>query len=181
MIRIISGVWKGKRILAPKNFIVRPTTDFAKEALFSLLSVRYDFQNIKVLDLFSGIGSISYEFASRGCNSILSVDNNGHHIKFISETAKILGFDQIYTIKYDAQKFIENQSENSFDIIFADPPYEFSTENYQKLIDTIFQKNLLTANGLFILEHQSKTKPYITDIEVEIRKYGNVGFSLFGK
>ncbi len=64
--RIISGQHKGRRLLAPKNLPVRPTTDRAKEALFNILQHEFDFENIRVLDLFAGTGSISYEFASRG-------------------------------------------------------------------------------------------------------------------
>ena len=64
--RIVSGKWRSKRITAPKNLPTRPTTDFAKESLFNVLNNRFDFEEIRVLDLFSGTGNISYEFASRG-------------------------------------------------------------------------------------------------------------------
>ena len=64
--RIISGTHKGRRLMAPKNLPVRPTTDFAKEALFNILRNRIYFDEISVLDLFSGTGNISFEFASRG-------------------------------------------------------------------------------------------------------------------
>ena len=70
MYRIISGKWKAKKIAAPKNFEVRPTTDFAKEALFSILEHRFDLEFCSVLDLFAGIGSITLEFASRDCQDI---------------------------------------------------------------------------------------------------------------
>ena len=91
MYRIISGTWKGKKISAPKNFEVRPTTDFAKEALFSILDHRFDLEYLSVLDLFAGIGSISLEFASRGCKDITSVEMNPKHATFINNTAKDLG------------------------------------------------------------------------------------------
>jgi 16S rRNA (guanine(966)-N(2))-methyltransferase RsmD len=90
MFRIISGKWKAKKIAAPKNFDVRPTTDFAKEALFSILENKYDMQSISVLDLFAGIGSISLEFASRGCQDITSVEMNPKHTAFINSTASEL-------------------------------------------------------------------------------------------
>lgn len=93
MYRIISGKWKGKKIAAPKNFEVRPTTDFAKEALFSIIEHRFDIEYLSVLDLFAGIGSISLEFASRDTKDITSVDLNPKHCGFINSTAKELGFD----------------------------------------------------------------------------------------
>ncbi len=92
MYRIISGKWKAKRILAPKNFEVRPTTDFAKEALFSILEHRLELPYISALDLFAGIGSISLELASRDCQDITSVEFNSKHAAFIQSTAQELGF-----------------------------------------------------------------------------------------
>ena len=74
--RIVSGKYKGRRIVAPKNLPVRPTTDMAKEALFNILNNTYYFDEISVLDLFSGIGSISLEFGSRGTTDITAVDSN---------------------------------------------------------------------------------------------------------
>ena len=68
--RIVSGKWKGKRIVAPKNLPTRPTTDFAKEGLFNILNNRFFFDNLRVLDLFAGTGNIAYEFASRGAGEI---------------------------------------------------------------------------------------------------------------
>ena len=87
MFRIISGKWKAKKISAPKNFDVRPTTDFAKEALFSIIENKYDMQASSVLDLFAGIGSITLEFASRGCQDVTSVEMNPKHTGFINSTA----------------------------------------------------------------------------------------------
>ena len=81
--RIISGKLKGKQIKIPKNIKVRPTTDKSKEALFNILVNRYDFEEIKVLDLFSGTGSMSFEFSSRGVKTVYSVDKNYSSTKFI--------------------------------------------------------------------------------------------------
>ena len=75
--RVISGVHKGRRIQAPKNLPVRPTTDRSKEGLFNILHHRLDFKSIQVLDLFSGTGSISYEFSSRGTKHVSAIDQTG--------------------------------------------------------------------------------------------------------
>ena len=72
--RIISGIFRGKQIRPPKNFKARPTTDFSKESLFNILIHQYDFEGMDVLDLFSGTGSITYEFASRGVRSVVAVE-----------------------------------------------------------------------------------------------------------
>ena len=82
--RIVSGIYKGRRITAPKKLPVRPTTDMAKEALFNILNNRYYFDELSFLDLYSGTGNISYEFASRGCEDIISVDNDFGCIRFIN-------------------------------------------------------------------------------------------------
>ena len=81
--RIISGVHKGKKIQAPKNLPIRPTTDRAKESLFNILENKYIFENKKILDLFSGSGNISFEFSSRANVEITAVDNNINCIEFL--------------------------------------------------------------------------------------------------
>ena len=119
--RIVSGTHKSKRITAPKNLPVRPTTDMAKESLFNILNNDYYFDEIRVLDLFSGTGNISYEFASRGTEQILSVDVNLNCIRFIQKTAEDLGFNAISTIKADVFEFLEKYR-HEHDVIFADAP-----------------------------------------------------------
>ena len=84
--RIISGKFKGRRIFPPKNLPVRPTTDMSKEALFNVLNNHFSFDSLKVLDLFSGTGNISFEFSSRGVEEIIAVDNNSMCIHFIEKT-----------------------------------------------------------------------------------------------
>lgn len=93
--RIISGKWKGRKLQAPKNLPTRPTTDFAKEGLFNVLNSRFYFEDLQVLDLFAGIGSISYEFASRGCQSVTGVDKHAACVKFISQTKEQLELDNL--------------------------------------------------------------------------------------
>jgi 16S rRNA (guanine966-N2)-methyltransferase len=121
--RIISGSHKGRRIIAPKSLPVRPTTDRAKEALFNILQHRIDLYEVKALDLFSGIGSISFELSSRGCPDITSVDKHFGCIRFISETTEKLGLDGIHTVKSDVFQYLDRTSAR-FDFIFADPPYD---------------------------------------------------------
>ena len=182
MYRIISGTWKAKRISAPKNFDVRPTTDFAKEALFSIIENRYrfDYSSISVLDLFAGIGSISLEFASRDCKDVTSVEMNPKHSAFINATAAELEMAlQVNVQRADVFEYLKkNRKRKSYEIVVADPPFETEVTKYNELISLVLNNNYLKENGVFILEHQSRTKlehPNITDT----RKYGNVSFSFF--
>ena len=88
--RIVSGIYRARRINPPLNLPVRPTTDMAKEALFNILNNQFDFFSASVLDLFSGTGNISYEFSSRECELVTSVDQNKSCIKFIQQTKEQL-------------------------------------------------------------------------------------------
>jgi len=154
--RIISGKHKGRRIVAPKNLPVRPTTDMCKEALFNIINNHFNFANLKILDLFAGTGNISYEFASRGATPITSVDADNGCTNFIKKTASDLDLD-ITTIKSDVFSFLE-KNKSSYDIIFADPPYDLSQENFEKIIKLVFENNLLDEDGLLIIEHSKHTK-----------------------
>ncbi len=180
MFRIISGKWKAKRIAAPKNFDVRPTTDFAKEALFSILENKYDLEFCSVLDLFAGIGSISLEFASRDCPDITSVELNPKHTAFINSTASDLEMSlQLNVQRADVFDWLKkNRNRKQYDIVFADAPFETEEKKYQELISLVLNNPYLKQNGVFILEHQTRLKlqhPQIFDS----RKYGNVTFSFF--
>lgn len=175
--RIISGTHKGKRLLAPKNLPVRPTTDMAKEALFNILNNRYYFDEISVLDLFSGTGNIAFEFASRGCQNLTAVDQNSGCTNFIERTAKELGFP-IFTIKSEVFSYLD-KNKNSYDIIFADPPYDLPVEEFEKLVKIILQAKMLTATGCLILEHGSQMNLSHLERFSEKRKYGGSTFSFF--
>ncbi|MFI2742896.1 16S rRNA (guanine(966)-N(2))-methyltransferase RsmD [Zhouia sp. PK063] len=175
--RIISGKYKGKRLLAPKKLPVRPTTDFAKESLFNILNNHFYFDEVTVLDLFSGTGNISYEFASRGCENITAVDGDYNCIQFINKTAKELDFN-INTFKSDVFKFLENYT-NTSDVIFADPPYEFSLEQFSKIPELVFQNNLLGEDGFLIVEHSKHTDLSALPNFSYAKKYGGNMFSFF--
>jgi len=154
--RIISGKHKGRRLVAPKNLPVRPTTDMCKESLFNILNNYFNFHGLKVLDLFSGTGNISYEFGSRGAGPITSVDGDFGCVNFIKKTATDLDLD-ITALKSDVFKFLE-KSKTSYDIIFADPPYDLGQEQFEKIIQLIFENELLEEEGMLIVEHSKHTK-----------------------
>ena len=182
MYRIISGKWKAKRISAPKNFDVRPTTDFAKEALFSIIENRFrlDYSSISVLDLFAGIGSLTLEFASRECKDVTSVEMNGKHATFINMVATELDMHpQINVHRADVYEYLKkNRNRKTYQLIVADPPFETEESKYNELISLVLNNNYLDQNGVFILEHQSRTKLQHPNL-LDTRKYGNVSFSFF--
>ena len=154
--RIISGKYKGRRISPPKNLPVRPTTDMSKEALFNVLNNHFNFSELKILELFAGTGSISYEFASRGCSPIVCVDADHGCVGFIKKTATEFEFD-ITAIKSDVFKFLEKHK-GSYDIIFADPPYNLDQATFEKVIAEIFKNDLLDEQGMLVIEHSKHTK-----------------------
>ena len=182
MYRIISGRWKSKRISAPKNFDVRPTTDFAKEALFSIIENRFSFDltSSAVLDLFAGIGSISLEFASRGCQDVNSIEMNARHAGFISAIATELEMSpQVKVQRGDVYEYLKkNRNRKSYEIVVADPPFETEEKKYEELISLVLNNSYLKQNGVFILEHQSRMKLQHPNL-LDTRKYGNVSFSFF--
>ena len=175
--RIISGKYKGRRINAPKNLPVRPTTDMAKEALFNILNNQFYFDEISVIDLFSGTGSISYEFASRGTENIVSVDQNFGCIKFINKTSSEFEMP-IQTIKSDVFKFLE-QTQLKATIIFADPPYAFSIDEFSKIPELVFKNSLLENNGLLVIEHSKHTSLSELPNFNYSKNYGGSVFSFF--
>ena len=175
--RIISGKNRGKRLIAPQKLPVRPTTDFAKEALFNILNNHYYFDEISVLDLFSGTGNISYEFASRGCQDITSVDGHSGCVQFIKKTAKELDFP-ITPLKMDVYEYLKREH-RAYDIIFADPPYDFSIEQLAEIVELCFEKSLVAEEGMLIIEHSKHTDLSELPRFSYDKKYGGSVFSFF--
>lgn len=174
--RIISGRCGGRTIVPPKNLRARPTTDFAKENLFNVLGNMVDFEDLEVLDLFAGTGSISYEFASRGVAAVTSVEINAVHYNFIRSTAKTFGFDNLHPVKANVFLYLKSCTKK-YDIIFSDAPYDL--EGSEQVIDLVFEKGLLKDGGVFIFEH-SKSKDFSTNPHFkQLRSYGSVQFSIF--
>ena len=176
--RIISGKYRGRAINPPKNLRARPTTDFAKENLFNILQNLVDFEQCDVLDLFSGTGSISYEFASRGVNSVTSVEINAVHHNFIRTTAKSLGADNIYAVKANVFLYLKS-CPKSFDIIFSDAPYDL--EDLEQVVGLVLDSNILKEDGIFIFEHSDKFNFERHPLFWQSRSYGSVQFTFFKK
>lgn len=174
--RIISGIHKGRVIQPPKNLRARPTTDFAKENLFNVIASNLDIEEMDVLDIFAGTGSISYEFASRGAASVVSVEINAVHHNYIKNTAAGFGFTNLYAVKANAFLYLKSNAKQ-FDIIFADPPYDLA--GIETIPNLIFERNMLKNTGWLILEH-SKEYDFSNHPKFsQQRSYGSVQFSIF--
>ena len=177
--RIIGGNLKGRRFSVSKKFPSRPTTDYAKEGLFNLLSNQLDLNDLKILDLCSGTGNIAFEFISRGASLVTCVDINHNCLRFIQESAKTLKIDNSIKInKSDIYLFLK-RNKLDYDLIFADPPYSYSF--YEELIKQITEVDGFINNGIFVLEH-SKDRDFSSfHCFKGMRNYGNVSFSFFYK
>lgn len=174
--RIIGGRYKGRRINPPSDFRARPTTDFAREGLFNILNNRVDFELLNVLDLFSGTGSMSYEFASRGAATVHCVEKDQRHISGIKKIIKELDLENVRPIHIDVRAYLKTCSVK-YDIVFADPPYELSWLN--ELPDLVTQANVIKDDGFFILEHPRDLSFAGHNLFFEHRNYGGVNFSFF--
>lgn len=172
--RIISGKNRGRQIVAPDNLPVRPTTDLGKESLFNILNNYFYLDQIHVLDLFSGTGNLSYEFASRGALSVVSVDSDSRCANFIRKTAEKLDYTQISVVRHDAFEYVA-ACRQKFNVIFADPPYALT--GIEKIVQDVFKNELLAPDGWLIIEH-SKDKDYSHDPHFfQHRTYGKVNFT----
>lgn len=176
--RAITGKYKGRHFEIPSNFKARPTTDFAKENIFNVLRSYVDFEGLSVVDLFSGTGSISLEFLSRGCARVVSVEKDSRHFAFIRSVMQHLNEPASNLLRMDALRYIDRAHE-SFDLVFADPPY--TLPEIKELPQRVLNSRLLKDGAVFVLEH-GKTDDFSSNpCFVERRSYGSVNFSIFRK
>lgn len=176
--RIIGGTFKGRKFFPPaKNWPTRPTTDFAKEGLFNVLTNRYDFSELKVLDLFGGTGNHSYEFISRGVRDVTYVDKFGPAVAFVKKIAEELEIkDFIKIVRSDVYRYLERATDR-YDYIFAGPPYGLPT--IDSLPDAILNAGLLNPGGLLVMEHNPNHGFNNHACFQEERHYGKTIFSFF--
>jgi len=175
-LRIISGIYGGRRLSPPKNITARPTTDFAKESLFNLLNNRIDFEGIDVLDLFAGTGGIGIECVSRGARDVTAVEIAHVQQNWIISCCKQLGIRNLSVIRGDVFKFL-NACRTKYDLIFADPPY--ALEELPTLPDVILGQDILKEDGWLVIEHGKDTDFTTHPRHIETRTYGSVHFSFF--
>jgi 16S rRNA (guanine(966)-N(2))-methyltransferase RsmD len=149
----------------------------AKEALFNILMNHYDFEGLKVLDLFAGIGSIGYEFASRDAAEVHCVELNSKCAAFISDTSRKLNMKNLFVVRGNVFTFLSRGGTKKYDIIFADPPYEL--DGIESIPDLVFKNDMLEKDGWLIVEHSASTDFSDHPGLNQHRKYGKVNFSIF--
>jgi 16S rRNA (guanine(966)-N(2))-methyltransferase RsmD len=175
--RIVGGIFGGRRFNPPARIPARPTTEVAKEGLFNILGNLVDFDGLKTLDLFGGTGSISYELASRGAADLTLVERDLTSIEFIKNTAQALGIaDTLHIVRGDVFKFIK-QCTDQYDFIFAGPPYALL--NIDELPLQVFEKNLLLPGGIFVLEHTPRNDYQQHPNFYRMKNYGTTVFTFF--
>ena len=190
--RIITGKYKGRHFDIPRTFKARPTTDFAKENIFNVLTQYIDFEGTEALDLFSGTGSITLELLSRGCQHVVSVELDRDHHRFIQQclqklvsqgdgsfvTSEISQKNRppVIPLRADVFRYIKS-CKQQYDFIFADPPY--ALKELPTIPRLIFERELLKDDGILVFEH-GKDHDFSDDPHfVEHRSYGSVNFSIF--
>lgn len=174
--RVIGGRLKGRTICPPQGYRARPTTDFAKEGLFNVIDNEYEFEGLKVLDLFSGTGAIGFEFASRGASSVLCVEKERDNAAFIRSESVRLGLAQVAVVRADALDFLSSCT-GRYDMVFADPPY--ALEGLEEIPDRVFSAGLLYPERYLVLEHGAEHSFSAHPFFVKEKAYGRVHFSFF--
>jgi 16S rRNA (guanine966-N2)-methyltransferase len=176
--RIISGEFRGRRINPPKNLPVRPTTDFAKEGIFNVLNHLVDYFETDVADLFAGTGNMSFEFISRGCPTVTSVDIEQRCVTFIGENARRLGMDGLQAVRSNVYVFLKHPF-RKFDLVFADPPYDMP--GISEFPGFIMDSGVLKEDGLLVMEHSERYDFSADTAYLQSRAYGKVHFTIFKK
>ena len=174
--RVITGKYKGRHFDIPRTFKARPTTDFAKENIFNVLNGYIDFEDCRALDLFAGTGSISIELLSREAQYVVGLELDRDHCTFISQCIDKLGADNYSLIRGDVFRYLKSCRE-TFDLIFADPPY--ALKNLEEIPQIVLDKGILSEDGIFVLEHGKHNNFEQHPCFLERRAYGSVNFSLF--
>ncbi|MBP2025335.1 16S rRNA (guanine(966)-N(2))-methyltransferase RsmD [Peptoniphilus stercorisuis] len=170
--RVIAGSKRGLRLISPKDIKTRPTEDRVKENTFNLLGQGFD--EAKVLDLFSGTGSIGIEFLSRGAKRAYFVDSSRDAIKIINENIEKTHFEnEAVVLKMNAKSAIERLQNEKFDYIYLDPPFD-NKNLYIQSVELILDSNILADDGYLVIEQ-------VKDLDVDFSKYlSNVKFKNYG-
>ena len=178
--RIISGEHKGRRLSGGKKTRIRPTSDRVKESIFNIL--REEVEGKRILDLFAGVGSLGIEALSRGAEWVTFVDASLPSINILKKNLEDLNLKNKSTVLcLDGVKAL-NKLKQSFQMIFADPPYLKGF--VQGIIDSVAQSEVLEKNGILILEHHKKETfsfPEEKLVALKQKKFGDTVISFFLK
>lgn len=174
--RIISGKYGRRRFDVPTSITARPTTDMARENLFNVLAGVIDLEGLAVLDLFAGTGAMSFEFLSRGAAHVTAVEKARVQADFIKRVQGQLGDPNLTLVRGDVFRFVAT-CRQSFDVIFADPPYDLP--RFADVPRLVLDSPLVHDGTLFIMEHPREHDFSALPHFAQQRVYGKVNFSLF--
>lgn len=160
----------------PHGITARPTTDFARENIFNVIENLIDLEGKKALDLFAGTGAISFELLSRGCSSVTAVETASPQLHFLKSVKEKLEDKNLHIKRADCFKYI-TKADESFDFIFADPPYDHP--RFGEIPTMILESRLVESGTLFVMEHSKKYDFSTLPNFLEHREYGSVNFSIF--
>ncbi len=151
--QILAGSYKGRKIRSSSTHAIRPCSSRVKKSIFDTLAARIDFEGLSVLDLFAGFGSLGFEALSRGAGSVSFVDQHVEALKAMKATALQLGVQEsVKIVNADVLAFLRRAT-GHFDLLFCDPPYSWS--DYDQLIEMIFGSDVLSEEGLLLVEHST--------------------------
>tara|TARA_B100000795_G_scaffold269813_1_gene260524 strand:+ start:6461 stop:7024 length:564 start_codon:yes stop_codon:yes gene_type:complete len=176
--RVISGSFRGKKLLDPKDIETRPLKDLTKESIFNIINhsnkFKIDLENSNILDLFSGIGSFGIECLSRGAKNVIFVENYNGVLPILKKNLISLKSIQNYRIiEHDINKGINFAYLNKkFHIIFLDPPYK--DKNLENILTGIYEQKILDKNGIIIIHRHKKEQDKLPKVfnTIEEKKYG---------
>ena len=175
--RVITGTARGRKLKTPEGMDIRPTTDNVKESIFNI--IQFDIEGRRVLDLFAGTGQLGIECLSRGAREVVFVDQSRDAVKIIKENLKACGFSAP-VLQQDSLAFLH--SCGSFDLIFADPPYDSGL--YENVLETINSVDILSDGGIIVCESRRETSMPEMRAPYHKRKeynYGKVKLCLYVK
>lgn len=176
-VRIISGLFKGRKLDVLDQDGLRPTTDRVRETLFNWIGNKV--QGAKVLDLFTGSGALGLEALSRGAKDVTLVDNNIENVSLLKYELKSLPYLQGATaqvVHQDALAFLRNNENQKYDLIFLDPP--FNSNLLEQSVELIVTNNLIDENSLIYVEMGTARKKELYGLN--LLREGNAGISYFG-
>ena len=174
--RIIRGIYGRRRFDVPTNITARPTTDFARENIFNVIENLVDLEGLTALDLFAGTGAISFEFLSRECRQVTSVEKAATQYNFIRSVSQKLGAQNHRVVRGDVLRFLETATQ-PYDVVFADPPYDIP--GFAEIPGRILASQVVKPGTLVIVEHSKAHDFSAIPHFFQHRAYGSVNFSLF--
>jgi 16S rRNA (guanine(966)-N(2))-methyltransferase RsmD len=177
--RVIAGKHKGRLLRTVANLSVRPATSRVKGSIFNILQNRVDWSGVRALDLFAGSGSLGIEALSRGAQQVVFVENSKQAAEFLRQNIALVNASaECEIVVSDVFDFL-SRTRTAFDVVFADPPYEF--EILHRLPSLVFQSGVVSPDGYLIIEHPQELAFEMSPLwqEAVVRKYGRTVVTFF--